>query len=113
MTAAEQQSPRVADRDTVSWPVSWFDDDGVAHRGLVCDISARGLFIRPVGGCSVGGLRSSTRVMLKIQPPGQPKPTTVGGTIRWTGFHDKHKRGGIGVELEAPLSRRIRQLRVS
>lgn len=108
MLAAQQQPPRVADRDTVSWPVSWLDGDGVAQRGLVCDISPRGLFIRPLAGSSVGALRSSMRVTLRIQPPGQPKATVIGGTIRWTGFHDKHKRGGIGVELEVPLSSRVR-----
>ena len=107
MTAAAQQGPRVATRDRVSWPVSWRDADGMLHEGLVCDVSPSGLFIRPILGSSFGGLRACMRVTLKLHPPGLPKPTTIGGTIRWTGFHDQHKRGGIGVELEVPLSSRI------
>ena len=113
MNSNARRMPRQSPREAVSWPVAWVGGNDDPQQGLICDFSAEGMFIRPLVGSSLPESPAGTRLQLRVHPPGYREPLLVGGTIRWSGFQPRHRRDGVGVELDSTLQIDLQRLRRS
>lgn len=96
---------RKESRDTVAYAALWSIVGEKSQQGVVCDLSKRGLFFRPVG-AAIGALEIGVdvRVLFFVEEQGgEPsrKRVEAFGTVRWIGTSSAHAQQGVGVEFES------------
>ena len=72
-----------------------------SQRGIVCDLSARGVFVRPIGTLPAQfGIGSRVRVVFVAQVGKAQRTVDAHGVVRWVGHSQEHGTSGVGIELE-------------
>lgn len=77
--------------------VHWNHRSGEQHAGALCDVSPDGTFLAPFGR-AVDQIRKGDTVWIVLQVEGQQH--TLGATIRWHGWSERHSCRGFGVEFD-------------
>jgi hypothetical protein len=93
--------PKRPERKPVACAALWYGTDGSAQRGIVCDVSAQGIFLQPLGSdpeaVAVG---SRLRVVFMARAGATEVKVDTHGTVRWVGRHPHFQSPGMGLELE-------------
>ncbi len=90
-------------RKTVRWVAQWMHPAGGECSGQVCDVSAKGFFMRPMTG-ETSELPVGTRLAISYAMPGRRDGlATVQGTVRWKGSSYSHQCPGFGIELDSEI----------
>lgn len=93
---------RTYPRETVRWQAVWVDADGKTHQGEICDISAGGVFLRPV--LSANRVQSGERLRLEFSLPEDGLLIHAAATVRFTGASRAHSCLGLGLQFDQPIA---------
>ncbi len=87
-------------RSAVRWTAHWVDPSGNLHPGQICDVSQKGVFLRPMWHTADAVAVGATIVVSFNILGAGPGTVSVQGTVRWKGSSYSHQCSGIGIELD-------------
>lgn len=91
-------------RRSVRWVAQWMHPAGGECSGQICDVSAKGLFLRPMEGETSPPPIGAQITISYSSPNRRDGLVTVQGTIRWYGASYSHQCSGFGVELDSKIA---------
>jgi hypothetical protein len=78
-----------------------YDGSPSAQQAIVCDVSANGFFVHPIGHAPLQiGVGSQVRVVFFASVGQQEMKIDARGVIRWAGPSARHATSGFGVQLD-------------
>ena len=111
MSQAASNNPpptkRRSQRQQVYRTVSWSHRSGEDQGGALCDVSAGGTFLAPFG-CGTDNIREGDTVWIVLQADGERQ--TMGATVRWHGWSERHACRGFGVEFDTGAKQQAEHL---
>lgn len=90
-------SKRRRPRHQVYRTVHWNHRSGENHAGALCDVSPDGTFLAPYGRAG-DSIHIGDIVWIVLQVEDQVH--TLGATVRWHGWSERHACRGFGVEFD-------------
>ncbi len=92
---------RVEKRQNVARAALFYYWNGGAERGIVCDVSPKGIFLQPLErapeSVQVG---ARLRVVFMAEVAGAERKVDCSAVVRWVGKHPHFKSPGLGLEFE-------------
>lgn len=95
---------RQAGRNSVVWIAVFKDADGKTHRGVVADVSERGVRLRSVE--TTPRVTPNAQTEVTFMADGVDETISVRGNVRWS---ESGAGRSLGIELEMPVPAALRK----